>query len=71
MSMSNIETTWGILAAVLFGAGAGVLIMGVVRNIASEGGVAGLGTMSMNSYYLLSSALFLGAIAAKVVFQQK
>jgi len=55
-------------AIALFFAGMAIIAYGLLRNFISDGDIGGLGTMAMNSYYLLAIAMFAGAAAAQLIW---
>lgn len=56
------------IATASFLIGALVLAFGVFRSIVTDGSIGGLGTMSMNGYYLLAMALFAQSAAAQLIW---
>ncbi|BCP56290.1 hypothetical protein K32_49070 [Kaistia sp. 32K] len=48
-----------------------VLCFGVFKNVSQDSAIAGTGTMAMNSYYLLSMALFAAAAAAELIWGRR
>lgn len=58
-----------MISKAIFGIATATLAYGVFQNLKLDGVVASTGTMSMNSFYLLSIALFTASAAAKLVFE--
>ncbi|MCU0943089.1 MAG: hypothetical protein MUE35_11120 [Hydrogenophaga sp.] len=59
------------MSKIIFSAATIVTAWGIVRNLFEDGALGGTGTMSMNTYYLLGTTLFVAAAAAHFIWPEK
>lgn len=56
------------MGTIIFLLATAVLGLGVMANLADAAAVGGLGTMAMNSYYLLATPMYAAAVAAQLIW---
>ena len=59
------------MGAVIFMLATAVLGLGILANLADDNRIGSLGTMAMNSYYLLSTAIYAAAVAAQLIWGER